>query len=181
MEAVAPNPCLVQLSRYGIAVGEIGMPPVKGGIEAGHLRQVGPQLHQGANWGEIVGLVQGCQRNEALKTRDQVFVNPHRRGKIRSTVDNAVADRHQLNIEGLAQPGGCNARGRRKVGNVLRRIAGVNNRGAACVDSAKPRRGPYPIDLPFGDPLQRGSAINAEQLEFEARRTGVEDQQSVHG
>ena len=67
MEAVAPNPSSCSCSRYGIAVGEIGMAAVKGGVEAGHLRQVGPQLHQGADRGEIVGLVQGCQRNEALK------------------------------------------------------------------------------------------------------------------
>ena len=79
METVAANAFVIEPAGQSKPVGELGVTAVKGGIEAGDLRQVG--LHGGdrADAGEIVRLMQRRERTERLQPGEHSRIDAHRR------------------------------------------------------------------------------------------------------
>ena len=67
MEAVATHPLREERLGDRIAVGDLRMAPMKGRIETGNLKQARLTVENDADRGEVVGLVQGCQRSKQLE------------------------------------------------------------------------------------------------------------------
>src|SRR5215472_8034461 len=67
-------------------------------VKAGHLREPGSPLGDGADRQQVVGLVQWRQRDERLELGEDGRVNSDRRGVVRPAVDDAVSDRSERRI-----------------------------------------------------------------------------------
>ena len=65
VEPVAPDARLVQLGRQRESLRDVGIGPVEGGVEAGDLRQIRHPLQQQGDRRQVVGLMQGGERDEA--------------------------------------------------------------------------------------------------------------------
>ena len=63
------------------------------GVEARHLRQIGPACQQHPDRRQVVGLVQRRQRNESLESGQHIGIDPHRSREVRSAVHHTMPDR----------------------------------------------------------------------------------------
>ena len=105
MESVATDAFVVVTSRQGKRVRHKGVVSVKRGVKAGNLRHAGKRCSRGLYAGEVVRLVQGRERHEALKIGNQCIVDPCRHQMVNPTVHHTVAhDRHAGAGMGLFQP-----------------------------------------------------------------------------
>lgn len=71
---------------------------VEGRVEADDLRKIGVDPGNGADSGEIVGLVERRERAKRLQGVEQDRVDPLRRGKAGAAVNDPVADRDDLPV-----------------------------------------------------------------------------------
>jgi len=79
---------------------------VEGGVEAGHLREVGIAGAQGADGGQGVGLVQRRERDERLEGRHHGLVQADRAREGAPAVHHPVPHARQLvPVELLAEEG----------------------------------------------------------------------------
>src|SRR5205085_1904780 len=83
--------CLAELAREREHLGELGLAAMEGGVEAGDLRDVRRPFRDRGDGGEIVGLVEGCQRAQRFQFAGDPGVDPDRLGKARAAMDDAVA------------------------------------------------------------------------------------------
>src|SRR6185503_8706940 len=74
---------------------------VERGIEARDLREIGPARQQHPDRRQIVRLVQWRERNESLQACQHLAIDPHRTGKLRPTVHDAMTHRLELHSPGL--------------------------------------------------------------------------------
>ena len=95
MEAVAAHARIVQLGGNGESPRHVGVRRMERGIEAGHLRQVGPAPEEHPDRREIVRLMQRRERHELLELRHDRGVHPHRRRVLGAAVDDPMADRRE--------------------------------------------------------------------------------------
>ena len=65
---------------------------MEGSVEKGDLGHVGRDSADGADSGELVRLVQRCERYQFLECGEHLVIDEHRRRIIQSAVDHAVAD-----------------------------------------------------------------------------------------
>lgn len=113
MEAVAADTFGVKVFRYREVIGDRAMRAMKRGIEAGDLRQIRPARKHRTYRRQIVGLVQRRERNVTLEMREHLRVDQDRSIVFGTAVNNAVADRDEIEGLRLAQPiaGGDDRRG----------------------------------------------------------------------
>ena len=105
MKAVAAHPLLIECLRNGEMVRDRGMAAVEGGVEAGHLGQLRQASAQDLDRGEIVGLMQGRQRDQGLDPGNDRIVNEDRCGEASAAMDDPMADgRRHLAAKLLRQP-----------------------------------------------------------------------------
>ena len=173
MEAVAAHALLVERLGNCEPVGDLGVEAVEGGVEAGHLRQVGAAGPDRADGGQVVRLVQGCQRDEALEPRQHVVVDQDRGGEVGAAMDHPVADGERRCAQMLHDPVAHDLLGRDEVGCL---DLPVGQDGAAMLlgPEACPCR-PDAVDL-SGEAGAQILARDVEQLELDARAAGVEDE-----
>jgi len=93
MKAVPAHALCIQVLRDCVMICNSAVVAVKGGIEAGNLRQTRKKRQNGANGREIVRLVQGRKRHIALKPGEHLRVYENRFVVLRAAMDDAVADR----------------------------------------------------------------------------------------
>ena len=67
VKSVAAHALRIELFGNRKAVGDLGMAPVEGRIEAGDLQQVRLPLQDRADRPEVVGLVKGSERTQPLE------------------------------------------------------------------------------------------------------------------
>src|SRR4051812_34923100 len=72
VETVAANAFVIEALRYRVAICRCAVATMERRIEAGDLRQVREARADGADRRQIVRLVQGRERHEALKLRDNL-------------------------------------------------------------------------------------------------------------
>ena len=97
VESVAADAeLLVELVGQRVGVGDFGNRGVKGGVEAGDLRNVGQFVHGRPNAREVRRIVQRRQVGETLDRGDHFRRDQDRTGELLAAVDHAMPDRADL-------------------------------------------------------------------------------------
>ena len=157
------------------------MPAVEGRIEAGHLHESRISLGQRLHRSQVVRLVQGRERNEALEDAQHGIVHDHRRGVLRSAVGDAVADGDQVRPDVLlSQPGADAVHGGADLRHLARVERLVGQRHRRAVARIQPRALPDAVELAAADERRLRAVIEGIDTELQARRAGVDDEQRVH-
>src|SRR5215472_11765054 len=180
MKAVAAHPFRIKVLRDGIMIRDCCMIAVKGGVEAGHLRQLGRIRENRSDRREIVRLVQWSERHVALQSSEHLGIYQNRATVIRAAMDDAVADRTWLNALLVPQPCARGLQRRRDIGNYRDRIFAIDE--ASPVEPACPqsRTRADPVHLAL-EQARKFAAIDGKYLEFDTRRARVGDQNVFHG
>ena len=79
MKSIAANALLGEAARQGERLREIGLGAMKGRVEAGDLRYLRRSLHDRADGGEVVRLMQGRERLEFGEVVEHGLGHPHMR------------------------------------------------------------------------------------------------------
>jgi hypothetical protein len=90
MEAIAPQPLRREGARQGQGALHGGLLRMEGGVEAGHLRQLGVQILHMGDGRQVVRLVQRRQRAQLLQGRSRGVVHLHRLAVVRAAVHHPV-------------------------------------------------------------------------------------------
>src|SRR5258707_9738262 len=104
MEAIAPHALGVEMPGNGIVVSQSVMTAMKGCVEAGDLRHVWGPLQERADRCEIVGLMQGRQRDKALEIGQHLAIDTNGCAIVGAAVDDAVAEGNWTGVVVLPQP-----------------------------------------------------------------------------
>ena len=180
VEAVAAHAFCIEALRHRIMVRQRGVTAMKGGVEASDLRQLGRPRQQRADRRQIVRLMERRQRDQALKLVQHIDVDQDRPVIPRTAVHDPMPDRGRLVPVGFAQPFACYGEGGRDVGDAFGRVGFIDEQSAVGVHGAQPRLGTDAVHLPLDQAREAVVLLRSEQLEFDARRTRVEDEDSVH-
>ena len=185
MEAVPADALLGAGTRQCIGLGHLGLGAVERRVEARDLGQVGPELPEGPDRGQVVRLVERCEVDEPLEIGQDPGVDRGRLAVFQSAVDDAVARRGQslpaqtrLDLGGpaehvfdrarVAQPG---ALGPLRLGDG----------GPGPIADAESGRREQPLRLAAEQRLEFTRTVD-EDGELQARRAGVQDGDGpVHG
>ena len=181
MKAVAAHAFRVEVLRDRVVIRQRMMRAVEGGVEAGDLRKVGRACAERMDRREVVGLMQRRQRRVALEVREHLVVDHDRLVVSRSAMNDPMADGDRLELLRRAQPGSRDLqRGR----NVVHLRSERRTRSISCALSAASARSRGRVPMPSTCPLirRRGStpAIGAKDLELDAGRARIDDQDRVH-
>jgi hypothetical protein len=126
------------------------------------------------------GLLARRERNVALEPRQHLVVDQHGAVVVRAAVHHAMADRDQVDLLGVAQPRADFQHGGRQVGHLLHRIALIDQRFSVGAAGAQARPHADAVHLAFDEALEIGTA-GSVQLELDARRSRVDDEDRIHG
>ena len=96
MEAVAPDPLLVERVRTRKGLLHLRGSPVEGGVKARHLRQFGIEGQRRSNGREIMRLVERSERHQRFQFREQFQCDTRWLGVMHAAVNHAVAQRGKL-------------------------------------------------------------------------------------
>ena len=95
MKPVALHAGVVELRRQRESLGDVRIRAVEGRVEAGDLRELRRTLEQPGHGRQVVRLMQGRERDEALESLDRLGPDPHRRRELQTSVDDPVPDPHR--------------------------------------------------------------------------------------
>ena len=90
METIAAQALVPDLVRQPQLLLHLGHGVVEGGVETGHLRQVGHAVHQCGNGFQRVGLMQRGQRDVALQVGQHLGIHAHRMGILGAAMHDTV-------------------------------------------------------------------------------------------
>jgi hypothetical protein len=177
MEAVAHIAFVDQRARQRRQLRQTRLRAVERRIETADLRQVRHQPRQGPHAGEIVRLMAGRHRRQAVEELQHVRRQPRRRGKAPAAVHDAMAggDRNHLrqvalqHVERPAERFLVIARARR---------AGGDERLRQFARDRQPRRAraAQPFEI---RPAHQPEVAPVVEREFQRRRSGVEDERGL--
>jgi hypothetical protein len=176
VETVAPHARLVELLRDREPVGELRVGAVERSVEAGHLRRSGPLPQQRPDRGQVVRLVQRCQRHQPLQVGQHRRVEHDRRRVARAPVDDPVPDRRGRLRATLVEPAVDHLPRPPRVGHLPGPEAALRQHRAVRALHDQPRPIPDSLDLPPEAPLRADAGWRVEQLELHARAAGVDDE-----
>ena len=182
METVSPDTLGVEALRNGKMVRNGTVAVMKGGIEAGNLKQFRSTHQQRPDRCEVVRLMQRCEGNVLLETRDHALVDDDWPVIFRPAMDDPVANRDEVEALGLPKPSRHHGNRRGNVGDLVRRID--SDRSAMTRRApwqANRGRVPIPSIWPLIRRLQRAGSLDAEYLELDARRACIDDEDRIHG
>ena len=128
VETVSPDTLGVEALRNGKVVGNRTVAVMKGGIEAGNLKQFRSAHQQRPDRCEVVRLMQRCEGNVLLETRDHALVDDHWPVIFRPAMDDPVANRDEVEALGLPEPSRHHGNRRGNVGDLVRRIDPIDQR-----------------------------------------------------
>ena len=180
VEAVAADALVVEGARQRVAVGVGRMVAVEGGVEAGDLRHLrGRSPSRG-------GSARGCSAGAAARATGSARAGrgwprrsapdgrtPGRRGRRGGRWREARSLRASRARRGSRRsPSG-------RSWHLGRLVAAVDERGAGAVGGAQARPDADAVDLAAHAPLEV-AAGDREDLELQARRAGVDDEDRVH-
>src|SRR5262249_23849905 len=99
---------------------------------------------------------------------------------VRPAMDDPVPDRDQVDLLRLAQPAADLEHGGGQVGDVLHRVILVDERLAVGAAGAQPRPHADAVHLAFDQAFEPAGAGRSEQLELDARRSRIGDEDRIH-
>jgi hypothetical protein len=154
---------------------------MKSGVEAGDLRQLRGDLGQCADRGQVVRLVQRGQRNQLLQIGDDVLVEPDCPVVVQTAMHHPMTGGHDFDVAGtFFQPAQDVAQG---AGMIQRRTA---RPFVALVDfppgrvlDLKARIAAQTLHLALEQQGRFWPVAIRENSEFDAGRTGVDDQNAL--
>src|SRR6516225_2240890 len=178
MKAVTAYPFCIEATGERIMIRHGTMSAMKCGIEAGNLRQLRATRKQRADRREIVGLVQRRQRNVTFESCQHLLIDEHRPVIVGAAMNDAMADSDQVEILGLAQPSTRRAYSAWQIRNRLLRVCLVDQRYLVGALGAQARADADAVHLAFDEARE---TADTEELEFEARGTGIDNKDRIHG
>ena len=92
MKSIATNALLREAARQGERLRKIGLGAMEGRVEAGDLRYLRRGVHDRADGGEVVRLMQRCERLEFGEVVEHGLGHPHRRRVAETAVDHAMTE-----------------------------------------------------------------------------------------
>ncbi len=171
VEAVAAHAFRMQAFGNRVVVRECAVAAMECGVEAGDLRQVGKARPDRSDRCEIVGLVQRRQGNVALQPGEHRVIDHHGPVVVRAAVHHAMSDRDRIDVLRDAQPrAGLLHRGG-EGGGILHRICVIDHRPSV----------PDAVHLALDQAVEVAGAVGPEQLELDARRSRIGDEDRIHG
>ncbi len=180
VEAVAPDAFGIETLRDRVMIGQRAMAAMKGGVEAGDLRQIRETGQDRTDRRQIVRLMKRRQRNVAFQSRQYVLIDPDRPVVVRAAMHDAMPDRNRIDLQLSAQPGACCRERGRDIADGFALIAAVDQHGAIGRGDAQPRPASDAVHLALDLALQAAVLLDPEDLELDARRAGIGDEDGVH-
>ena len=153
------------------------MAAVERGIEAGDLGDFRMARADLPDRRQIVRLVQRGQRHKLLKTVQHRVVHQDRCCEVRPAMHDPVADRTWHAAKPPDQPRFKPAERRIQVRYLVRRVSLVDQARPASILGRQMRPGADSLQLTLERELQPVAVDEVEQLELDARRAGINDQQ----
>ena len=178
VEAVAADALVVERARQRVAVGVRRVVAVEGGVEAGDLRHAGAVSMARRIGARLFGWCSGASGSSAQPVED-VRVDQHRPVEVRAAVHDPVADGRELDAAERLEPGAGWRRVPREVEDPPTSIA-VDEGRPGAVGGTEARMDADAVDL-SADPAPRVAVGDVEDLELQARRAGVDDEDRRHG
>ena len=179
MKAVTADTFLAELAGQREGRCDRGLRVVERGIEARDLRQRRVELCEGGDCRKVVRLMERREWDEACQLPDHKAIDSHRPLIEGASVDDAVARSDQLVLRELALEPTQERRECVLVSSTFREMV-VDQRRAGAVLREKMNSLPDPIALAFAKKVTPGRPdIAGEERELDARRAGIEDEDSV--
>jgi hypothetical protein len=94
MKPVAPNAGVSKPTRQGECLSKIRLPAMKGRVEAGYLGNLGRNVRDCANGGEVVRLMKRRQWREPCKVVQDTRCHPHGAIIAHTAVNDTVTERN---------------------------------------------------------------------------------------
>jgi hypothetical protein len=131
---------------------------------------------------QIIGLMQGRQRDQTLDPGNDRIVDEDRCGEAGAAVDDTMADgRRHLAVKLLRQPVEDMIEGGSGIAELRRRPALIDQAPPILALGREMGIGADAFDLSLEPPLEPLAALRRKELKFDARTAGVEDQdRSTH-
>src|SRR5271166_3553329 len=104
MKAVAADALSMKMLRNSVVIGDGGMLPVKGSIEACNLRQSRPVDHDRPYGLQIMRLMQRRERDVPLEAVQHLLRYKNRLIEFRAAMHHAMADGDWVDVKLVAQP-----------------------------------------------------------------------------
>jgi hypothetical protein len=165
VKAVALHAGVANRFRQRHELGDRRLAAMEAGVEAGHLRHGGEQLVHHVDRGEVVGLMERCQRDERPQVVQHLRCDDAGTGVLRPAVHDAVADaEHARSAVAGAEPSGEHVERGATVGDRRGELL-VGDPGAGLVLGAQMGRGSDPVDLTARREVPhvpRGAGVHAE-------------------
>src|SRR4030095_16503870 len=123
VKAVALYAGIVELHRQRESLGDVRSRAVKGRVEASDLRELWRTFEQSGHRRQVVGLMEGRQRDEALESLDCLWLDSHRHRELQAPVNDSVPH--------TSQPATCEV--------VLEELAEIFDRPVVTEGRSRPR------------------------------------------
>ena len=180
MKAVATHAPVVHRRRQRERLRESGRALMERGVEAGHLRQLGPPFGDDADGQQVVRLVQRRQRHQLGERVERGRVEAHWRGVLGAAVHHPVTDRDQLHIADVRlQPIEQELQGTSVCWRRLLSPRMFADDLAARIPGAKPGSAIELLQVAADACFERLTLAEQELSELEAGRASVENENCV--
>lgn len=170
----------MELMRDRVVIGDRAVRSMKGGIEAGHLRQAREAGKDRPDRRQIVRLVQWCEIDEAFQAGDNAVIDRYRPVKVRAAMHDAVSDRDRVDAKLVPQPAPGDLHRRRNVRDGLDRIRSLGQRLTVRTTRPQPWSAGNAVDLALDLPAKDTLSLDRKDLELDARGTCVDDEDRIH-
>jgi hypothetical protein len=115
-----------------------------------------------------------------LKTREDLDGDQNGPIEIRAAMHHPVTDSRGVDLLLIAQPGGGRMQCRGHIGDVLRTKLAIDSLRAFGAVTAQPRARADAVDLPLYLAGELSVRLRREDLEFDARRARIDDEDGIH-
>ena len=183
MEAVAADPFLVKMFRYGVTVGDLGMSAVKGRVEARDLQDIGLGGTDRPDRQKVVRLVQRRQRDQDLQLGEHGVIDGHMRVVVGTAMNDTVSDGDRKSpTVASPQPASQMAECRLRIRQIGGGKGFVGDDFPPRIPGDQPGMAADPLDLSLQVPVE-GIAFafisDIEELKLDARRAGIDDEDGI--
>ena len=175
MKSVPPYALAIEMLGDGIAVGNCTVSAMERRIETSDLNQFRTTGNERLNRCEVIGLMQRRKDTVSFEARQHVLVDDNGAVVVRAAVNDAMADSNQFDRLGFPQPVARDRNSCRNIGDFVRCEGSIDERRSIARFGAQPRPCADPVDLPFNQPRRIFVFQKSKYLEFDARRSGIDD------
>ena len=182
VEAVTPHTFLVEAFRQRVIVRQRAVATVKRRVETCDLRQLGTAVKKRPDRSKVVRLMQWRQRDIAFELRRDLPGHAHGPVEVGTSVNNPMSDGEEIDLLRAAQPIPRDLDGGRQIRDFVGTIRLVDQGLFVRTLGLQAWTAADPIDLAFAQAVKLATrAVGCEYLEFQARRSSIDDEDGIHG